>query len=815
MRIKYLSDKLDKGNCGAKAFYLSDMIRKGYNVPQGFVIVKSVHQDYLENESTFNKDFITELKEALATIGSKKYMVRSSAIGEDSADSSFAGQLESYQSSNGFETILENIKSCWKSYGKSNVAAYEQSSGKVLNGMAVVVQELISPDIAGVIFTRNPMAENELLIEYVDGHGENLVSGNVHPTTLNYVRVMGAVVAKKEDRFGEAIEISQKLESDYGMALDIEWAIKDHVFYLLQCRPVTTIAKGELIHWSNTNVNENYPTAISPLLYSIARESYYHYFKNLSKLFLIPERSIQELESSYANVIGVFACKMYYNMSSIYRIFSSSPFSSILLKSFNDFVGHNDESIERKQGSIFGKIKFSISVIKQNLALKKAVLQFENTVDEFKDKSSSAVSFDELKSSFHSFVEIRMHSWYKASLADFFAMVHHGILGVICEKHYSDDATKVHNKLIQAIPDLVSTEPILLIHDILVAMRSDKNLYHKFLSLSSNEFWEEIKLNTGGVLPIELISKYISEWGFRCSGELMLTTKNYTDDPEKFISLLQQYDKFPDKDPRVLLQNKAEEREQVMSDFKRHIWKKYWFFPPIAILHVFFLKLIVKLATNGIKSRERVRLKQALLYYELKKLIKKCGKEFKRRDWLLEQEDILFMRYQEIIELLNSSSMIPNANKTNVSNLKKAHAVQKEMKFPDEFSCVNGGDYQPVETKKGNAKDDNEKVMKGMSACGGKVTARARVLDSIMEAGKIEQGDILITRQTDPGWIVVFPLISGLAVERGGMLSHGAIVSREFGIPAVVGVKDVTSKIKDGQMICLNADTGEITLIDE
>jgi pyruvate,water dikinase len=99
-----------------------------------------------------------------------------------------------------------------------------------------------------------------------------------------------------------------------------------------------------------------------------------------------------------------------------------------------------------------------------------------------------------------------------------------------------------------------------------------------------------------------------------------------------------------------------------------------------------------------------------------------------------------------------------------------------------------------------------------MCACGGIVEGRAKVLSTALESGKIEKGDILVTRQTDPGWVVVFPLISGLIVERGGMLSHGAIVSREFGIPAIVGVEAATTKINDGDLVNLNADTGVITI---
>lgn len=158
------------------------------------------------------------------------------------------------------------------------------------------------------------------------------------------------------------------------------------------------------------------------------------------------------------------------------------------------------------------------------------------------------------------------------------------------------------------------------------------------------------------------------------------------------------------------------------------------------------------------------------------------------------------------------SSILPEANLDLIALRKRNYQQECEKPFPDEFFTVNGQIAGSQNEDESNSETD---LIQGMSACGGKVTARARVIESISEAYKLKKGDILVTRQTDPGWIVVFPLISGLIVERGGMLSHGAIVSREFGIPSIVGVPSATTRIKDGQLIQLDADTGTIKFIDD
>ena len=801
---------------GAKAYHLSKMKRAGYPVPEGFVISANAFEDFSDGKTSLSNDFIAHLSEELKKVGAEKYMVRSSAIGEDSVDNSFAGQLSSFISSSSQEDIIENIYKCWNSYSNENVKTYQEKTGKKLNGMAVVVQTLIEPDYAGVVFTRNPSNETEMLIEFVEGHAEKLVSGEVIPKSFSVPINSKSSLSETLIPFKEGLKHAQTLEQFYGFPLDIEWAIKNERFHIVQARPITTVAKSKNVNWSNTNVNENYPDALTPLLYSIARDSYYHYFKNLSRLFLIPNSKISELESAYSNIIGAFGCKMYYNMTSIHEIISASPFSETLSKSFNNFVGYNKPNEDENNVGLANKLKFIREVFRYNSQLEKTVSEFENLALNYAEKVDLAVSFNDLKLCFHGFIELRMHSWYKASLADFFAMLYHGVLGKYCQKFYGNDADGIHNKLIQAIPGLISSVPIILIHKIKMELRKNEVIYQKFKTLDSIDFlnWLNENYNTSEVK--KLIDEYIQNWGYRCSGELMLTTKNYCEEPEKFIELLKQYDCLPDSDPEKLIALKSDERKKVIQNFKRKIYSKNGILFPISLLQVGLLNLLIKLSTKGISARERVRLKQALLYFKFKQIINKTGIEFQRRNFLNKPDDIFYLRHQEIAELFTSSDMLFGNMNKRIENVKSEFNKNSQIIFPDDFSS-NLGEYPDAERIKAQNKPpiDSGNTIKGLSVCGGVVKGRAKVLNSVMEASKLQMGDILVTRQTDPGWVVVFPLISGLIVERGGMLSHGAIVSREFGIPAIVGVEDAVIKIKDNDLILLNADTGEITFINE
>jgi pyruvate,water dikinase len=253
---------------------------------------------------------------------------------------------------------------------------------------------------------------------------------------------------------------------------------------------------------------------------------------------------------------------------------------------------------------------------------------------------------------------------------------------------------------------------------------------------------------------------------------------------------------------------------QAKRDFKKYIFKKNKLNFLKSILHTWQLNFLVKNACKGISSRERVRLKQAQLYFGFKLALKKVEQAFIQKNILKSEGDVFFLNYTEIAEHLDASQMASAASAEILESRKQAFEVESKLIYPDDFYTTFGKYCSPDQVTRKEVSTDSSSDLKGLCACGGILTGRVKVLETVMEADKLEKGDILVTRQTDPGWVSVFPLISGLIVERGGMLSHGAIVSREFGIPAIVGVELATQKLKDGDVITLNADKGTIIIHD-
>lgn len=810
MYITPLHKCADASSFGEKAAGLCRLMQSGVNVPNGFALSQYAF-------STFNVEggdlgvLSHHIQTALPSLKSPKVIVRSSALGEDSDEHSFAGQLDSFVVNNEWHEVLKGIQKCWKSLGSERTKAYQEQAGVELKTMGVIVQEFIEPQYAGVTFTRTPSGAEGFYTEYVEGHGEQLVSGAVTPFTLldedhnNDTAPFDIFMLKEE---------AKRLVESWEMDLDIEWAAAAGKIYFVQARPITTEAKSQ-VFWSNTNLNENYPKPISPLLYSIARTSYYHYFKNLATILQIHPESIQKLEPSFANTVGSWGHMIYYNMSSIHNILASSPLREYFVDAFNQFVGYPSQDVGHKAATKTAKGRFIANLFKLNATLEKNVQWIEENVNAFAKKADKASSQEELNQALHGFFNLRFHQWYRASLADMFSMITYKVLGVLTRKYYGEESVGVHNTLVQAIPGLMSSEPLNKTYDIAQYIQSKPELTELFLKQSPTQVWTQISnaevASEDESVLFQKIENYLSDFGFRCSGELMFFETNYFDDPTQYIELLQGYLKQESEDPRRAIERKAGERKKATRSLLARVLKNRWYFPPLGALEALAVRWLIKRTQNAISSRERVRYMQAKMYYAFKKAVQRWGHVWAQKGWLRLAEDVFFMTYTEISELASDSYANPSQFKEVLALRKSDFALEAPQQYPENFSTLVGERPSAEEL---SIADDGE-GQKGLAASGGTITGTIKVLESVLEGHKLNKGDILVTKQTDPGWAMVFPIIGGLIVERGGALSHGAIVAREFGIPAVVGVPGVTQNLKDGQTVKVDGDRGTVSIVKD
>lgn len=811
MYIHPLTTPLDEPDVGGKASGLSNICALGLKVPKGFAISKEAQQLYSIN-SNYPQAILDDIKKVVSNLSGDQVIVRSSAIGEDSEDFSFAGQLDSFVVANTEQGVLEGVLKCWNSINNDRVKAYQNISGKALKEMGVVIQEFVEAEYSGVLFTQSPYNKENVYTEFVKGGAEPLVSGKVTPLSFS-TNDKNELIESQKLPFNHKLLLqdAQIMRSKFGKHLDIEWIYKSNKFYFVQARPIKNIDKSK-VYWTNTNLNENYPNPMSPLLYSIAQDSYYHYFKNLATILQLDKESIRKLKYDFSNTVGIFGNRIYYNMTSIHNIISASPYKAYLKDAFNQFVGYADKDassnkVEKKPSPF----RLITRLVRLNFSLDSHAKIIESKVSEFEERVTSANDMESLSTCYYEFLDLRFNQWYHASLADLFSMIHYKVLGLLTKKFYGSDHVGVHNTLIQGIPGLVTNKPLQASWEIIQEIEKIPNGKSFFIKQEPAFLLNHIKNEEEWHTVSILIKQYLKNWGFRCSGELEFETKNYIESPEKFIELLKSYIQCGQADPKKTIEKMDAERLVLMRSLIKNLFKKRHILFPIAMLESAALQLSTRLCRKAIYQRERVRYKQAQMYYNLKKLVFQLGTIFKEKDIIENEKDILFLNYKEIGSLLASSDIFTATYKDVLSIRKLEYAKESLLKFPINFETNFGERPSHVDDFTVDLKSCKE--FKGLAASGGKKRAKVKVLESVFEAQKIQKGEILVTRQTDPGWAMLFPIIGGLIVERGGALSHGAIVAREFGIPAVVGIEGIMEVLKDNDEVILDGDNGKVQLL--
>jgi pyruvate,water dikinase len=572
------------------------------------------------------------------------------------------------------------------------------------------------------------------------------------------------------------------------------------------------------VSWSNANVNENFPDPISPFLYSIASLGYYHYFRNLGLAFGVSRRRLTLMEPSLRAIIGVHGARMYYNLSSIHAVLRMAPFGEALAGAFNRFVG-TDGSAPPPRGAVGwasrrGRLSQALEVARivvctawQYLFFRRRIEMFERTADEFVARTRPEMlagrSLSELGDDLQAFLTIRFQRWKNASLADTAAMVsyawlEHSLRGL-------GEGVSLHNRLLRALPGVPSSQPPVRLWALSRLIRADEGLRELFASRPASAILDAVRSDLRFSAFLEAFDRFLDEWGFRSSAELMLTVPSLQERPEPAIDLLKQYAACDGEPPEAAMARQAVER---VADTTR-VYRTLRFRSP---LRAIWIRVVLRWTQLAVCYRERARLKQALLYTRCRRVAMAIGDLLARSGAIATRDDVFMLTWQEVEELVTGRAMFPYSVARLVELRQGEHERLSAMRPPDAMP-LGEGEYLPQSTVRQPAGAppsgaDTSSEMRGTSACGGTTTARAAVLADVSESQRLGRGDILVTRQTDPGWGPVFCLISGLVIERGGMLSHGAILAREFGLPCIVGVKDATRRIPHGAIVTVDGDRG-------
>jgi phosphohistidine swiveling domain-containing protein len=746
-------------------------------------------------------------------------IVRSSAIGEDGADASFAGQLDSFAGVDGDEELLLAIRRCWASAWSARSLFYQMARHRPLGGVGVVVQALVEARVSGVLFTRAPGSDADMHGEFCFGPGEALVSGRITPGTMHAPRDVnahgaGGVIASWPDQpearvtfdVAQVVGLGRRIEAmSDGVPQDIEWCIDaTGDLQVVQTRPITAAAPSSkpsssslfprrAVRFSNANVNENFPVPISPFLYSIARKGYAAYFRNLGTLMGLDESRVAAAAPALSSIVGAHGARLYYNLSSLHGCLRLAPFGEWLISSFNLFVGVDGGAAESSRllppRSLLEESREALRfVVRGTMALARASRRlptFEREVDAFAAAAHPTLvphlDDDALEHLMRWFLDIREHRWGPAALGDVSAMIGYGALRSFLGRTMPEAAEPLQNELLKGLSDVVSGIPTQLLWDLGQQKRNGDAHFE------TNLAW------------------FLEAWGFRRSGELLLTVPTFQEDPTPVLALIEQLGGVEGKSPREITEGHARSREA----------KTEAVLSSTSLVLRPALRGLLRFTRNAIGLRERARLKQALLYTRLRPVVLELGARLHGRALVERPDDIFMLSIDEVLDHLAGVSMFGAFVGEICTQRRDQHGRLTTSVPPDAFAIERGSylgtaslaepDPIPAKASEGAA------AMTGTPAAAGHARGRAAVLADVVEAARMTRGDILVTKQTDPGWGPVLFLARALVIERGGMLSHGAIIAREFGVPCVVGVARASSRIAHGTVLDVDGDRGIVT----
>ena len=877
MKIYHSSDKgCTLAQVGGKGFNLFRLKQPGINVPDFVVIdqgelekiIPAQHKANLnlpEIYASIDRHVIgPELRQFLTAcfpgIQEKMFAVRSSAVMEDGQDKSFAGQFETYLYVS-FDDIPKYVKAVWKSNFSERVFAYLKANNlDPAFGIGVVIQEMIDPDVSGVAFGIDPStgAKDSAVICSVYGTGEGLVSGSLNADTFKLngdkteqtiaektvaARRSGSGEIKLEDvpsanhmkpslteiQINEIKAMLKRLEEKLGSPQDVEFAYKNNQLYLLQTRPVTAVINTHnnatisvpqnRIIWDNSNIIESYPGVTTPLTFSYISSAYKQVYLQLAAIMGASAQTLRANESTFANMLGMINGRVYYNLLSWYKVLSLFPGYRLNARFMENMMGVKERfDLPPQKISITGAVfRTTIMVFKiaMNLfSIKRTTRKFYADVNralaDVKKKNLESMSAFELRETWLALDADLTPKWKAPLINDSFAMIYFGKLQKLVEKYKISSNKNIQNDLLCGSKDIISVEPIHRSIALATEIGKHQELKELFTTLPATEIREELQRRRQEHQYGEIAEKidlYIDKFGERCVGELKLETISFKQDPTLFIATLKSFviqnittsstASTIDKD----LRDAAEAELNHALKFKPYKkWK---------------LKKTLEKARYFVSNRENLRYERTRVFGITREIFSLIGARFESENVLKNHRDIFYLTKEEIFAFIDGTSVDKDL-KGLVSFRKAEYEAFEEMQAPADrittYGTVNASNdfYKSGDPAPG----DNKPGLKGLGCCPGIVKAKVRLVKHPKEVESLS-GDILVTSSTDPGWVTLFPTASGIIVERGSLLSHSAIVSREMGIPCIVGVNGLLKTLKTGDLVEMNGSTGTIKIIGD
>lgn len=807
---------------GGKGSSLMHLHRRGYNVPPFIVLsvrelatvtslpipkqmdaLRDLWQNLSKEQQDFNKN--------------ASFAVRSSAVAEDGKESSFAGQ---------FKTVLEvkdadvpaAISSVLDSVSSPQVIAYLQEKGQnVRLEMAVIIQQMVPATVAGVAFGRHPLSgnENQKVINAVAGLGDKLVDGseNADSYVFENKQLLKQHIEGEEPLLDHnactiILDVLEQLYLLTGSAQDIEFAFVDDIFYLLQARPITaTGITPNKIAWDNSNIIESYPGLTLPLTFSFIEKMYEAVYRQFSAVLGVSPKRVRNNETIYANMLGLLNGRVYYNLNNWYAALAQLPGYSINASFMEKMMGVKEKAQVNLNLQKTSRLQSwweagkAISGILLSLAKsRKATAHFKSRFNDvyrgFAKENFFKSPLPQLWNRYESFAQLMIKEW-KAPLAnDLFAMIYFGSLQKLC-KRLLPQQEDLHNRLLAGSEDVSTTEPMRLLPKLAAEIAAEESLKVLALKGDPDALWKVLNNGTYPRLLIN-IQQYLEAWGERCIAELKLETITYQQDPLGLLSVLINYVKQGNFTSPLKLDAEQKRKQAELEYFgaaKGFLKKK-------------MARHVLNQARYFVSNRENLRYFRTRGFGMVRRIVLAMGEQLHQSKILDKAGDVFYL---DLSELEMASKGNCNSFSRQIAERKQAYALYDTLPLPERL-YTNGQPQMPVLLPEALAQEGNAQLLQGIGCSPGVV--RGEVCKITSAAGEVlAHNSILTTYATDPGYVVHFAGAKAILTERGSLLSHAAIVSREMGIPCVVGIPNLMNSLKNGDEVILDGSTGLVKII--
>lgn len=809
-----------------------------------------------------------QIRAALPVLGPGPFAVRSSMVGEDSKSHSFAGQLDTFLFQSTAD-VPHALVCCWASAFTARAVAYRvrSGSGPSLPRMGVVVQRMINGRTSGVLFTVNPIngRTDQALVSACWGTGEGVVSGRCNSDELVYdhsEREISATVADKDTQIvhksdgtpgtqevavpaekrrqrclsqEEAAQLLReglRLARGLGGPLDIEWTQAEDGLHFLQARPITATAPrsapspaidpssaapepdGPLTVWDNSNIQESYCGVTTPLTFSYARSGYASAYEQLMRIGRLPEAVIVAQPPVLQNLLGLLNGRVYYNINNWYRMLLHLPAfrrnkqdmeKMMGLDSPVDFISDESTSLGQRLRRIPWLISVGVRMVRRFANMGREVEQFITSFDaayrRIDRRRFPTASFSEL---IGMLVQVRTEisaRWHTPLINDLYVMMSSGRLRRLVERAVGPEhAPPLLANLLGGEEGIESTEPTRQVLKMSAVARANPAL----CACLRDEGVDLPTLRREHPEFAASIDRYIDRYGDRCMGELKLETISLREDPSFLLRLLRGYLDRPDLDADAIAAKELRLRAEAEAELRR----------AVGAFRFGSAMRAVRAARAAVKYRENLRLLRTLVFGLVRDLYRALGDRLATVGRLDTGRDVFYLTVEEI-ESYHAGTAV-SADLAALARTRKAeYAAYGALDLPHRIETrgpVYHGNTLGQPTIAANP-DQAARRLRGTGCYPGVVEAPARIIMNPMDDLSLS-GRILVTLRTDPGWAPLFPLARGILVERGSTLSHSAILARELGIPAVVGVPNLLRSVRDGDHLRLNGAQGTVEKLE-